>query len=168
MKPGRKPKLVTRSGQSIGKGRISPALRSALVLLVEQAITIGEAAQRTGYKRESLAKALIKPHVRAELGAVKRAWLANQTARSWVNTADLANTAASEEVRLKANRVFLDVSGELEAKPDAKPQNVVQIVINHAPVGPQPIGHRLPGVIELQAVQGKRVDPSNSTPVGRG
>ena len=48
--------MTTRDGQPIRKGRISPALRSAIILIVHEALTVAEAAKRTGYQTESLAK----------------------------------------------------------------------------------------------------------------
>lgn len=150
------------------KGRIRPALITAIRLIVEKGYTQRDAAQAVGMNEVSLSLALHKPHVIEARSAVKRAWLGSATDKAWLTVVTLAETAASEDVRLKAAKTLLDASGELGASktPDG-PRTLVQIVVNHAPATPQPIGHRLPGVIELQAVQGKRVDPSNSTPVGR-
>lgn len=162
--------LVTRDGETFRKGRVSPALRSAITLIVTSGLTVAEAAQLTGYKTESLAKALIKPHVRAERAAVKRAWLASQTDKAWLGMADLAENAASEDVRHKSLKVFLEQAGELGGKGDGAdtgPRTLVQIVMHHASAAEQPSSHRLPGVIEHQPNQRSRPDPSNFITVGR-
>lgn len=109
--------LVTRSGEVIRKGRISPALRSAIHLIVSDGLTVAEAAMRTGYTTHSLTQALKKPHVRALRDSVKRAWIESRTEKAWLTVADLADNAASEDVRLKAAKTFLDAAGELT--PDA-------------------------------------------------
>lgn len=154
-------------GTVVRKGRVSPALRTAIRLMVEEGTTQADAAQRVGMKAPSLSIALKKPHVRAEVAAVKRAWLDNKTGQAWVNIAKLASDGASEDVRLKANKLFLDAAGELAPKAgDQGPRTLVQIVMHHA-TGGQPIPHQLPGVIEAVAIQRTRRDPSNSTTVGR-
>lgn len=162
--------LVTRDGTAIRKGRVSPALRTAIRLIVEDGISVAAAAQRTGYKETSLAVALKKPHVRAERAAVKRAWLDNKTGKAWLVMAQLAEGAASEDVRHKSAKVFLDAAGELDgsaANGATGPRTLVQIVMHHAPEGGQPIPHRLPGVIEAQAIHRPKPDASNFITVGR-
>jgi hypothetical protein len=161
--------LVTKGGQRVVKGRVSPALRTALTLIVEQGLTQGEAAQRVGMKGPSLTIALRKPHVRAAKEAVKRAWLASRTDKAWLTMAQLADGAASEDVRHKSAKVFLDAAGELGsvAAGDGGPRQLVQIVLHNALQAGQPIAHRLPGIIEQQAPQRMRPDPSNLIAVGR-
>lgn len=161
--------LTAKGGQRIVKGRIRPALRTAIRLIVEEGLTQADAAKRVGYNAVSLSVALRKPHVRAVVVAVKRAWLENETGKAWRTMADLANGATSEDVRHKSAKVFLDAAGELDgsASGGAKgPPALVQIVINSDPKQGQPIVQRLPGVIESQPTQGKRGDPSNFEPVG--
>ena len=52
--------LVNRDGEEIRKGRISPALRTAITLIVSEGLTVADAAVRTGYKVHSLTQALKK------------------------------------------------------------------------------------------------------------
>ena len=161
--------LVTKDGKGIVRGRIRPALRTAIRLMVEDGMSQADAAKSVGYNQVSLSVALRKPHVKVVVEAVKRAWLGNETGKAWRTVADLANGAASEDVRLKAAKVFLDAAGELDGSNGegrGKPAGLVQIVINHAPPGGQPIGQRLPGVIEAQPIQRIRHDPSNHDVVG--
>lgn len=145
--------MQDRDGQPVRKGRISPALRTAIILIVHEALTVAEAAKRTGYKTESLAKALLKPHVRHEKERVKRAWLQSKTEQAWHTVADLASNAASEDVRLKAARTFLDAAGELtpDAKGQAGPSQLIQIVTRAVNLG-QPLEQRMPGVIEAPQI----------------
>lgn len=145
------PQLVNQDGDVIRKGRISPALATVCRLLVEEGITQAEAAKRTGYKAPSLSIALRKPHVKAYLDSVRRAWKENRTSRAWVNVADLADNAASEDVRLKANRTFLEAMGELGGggEGDGKaPSQLIQIIANHVHTHGHPLSERLPGVVE--------------------
>lgn len=161
--------LVDRAGEVVVKGRISPALRTALVLIIHEGLTVAESAQRTGYKPDSLAKALLKPHVRHAKAAVKRAFLASETDKAWLTVTGLAQNSASEDVRLKAAKVLLDAAGELDGSVAgaAGPRTLVQIVMHHAPDTGQPTLRQLPGVIEAQPIQRARHDPSNFAPVGR-
>jgi hypothetical protein len=117
----------------------------------------------------SLNVAMKKPHVRAFLSSVKHAWLESRTSKAWLNVAQLADSACSEDVRLKANRVFLEAAGELGAKgadPNATARTLVQIVVNAA----QGMGHlpasQMPGVIESPPYQPLQPYPSNSDTVG--
>lgn len=142
-------------------------MRTAITLIVHEGLTVNEAAKRTGYQWESLAKALLKPHVRAFKSDVKRAWLSSETERAYLVAARLARGAASEDVQLKAARLFIDMDQEArKAMPDQARQ-LVQI-INHGTVhtGQLP-SQQLSGVIEAQPYQPLTVLPSNSRPVGR-
>jgi hypothetical protein len=143
--------LVNRDGESIQKGRISPALRTAVTLIVHEGLTVKEAAERTGYQWESLSKALLKPHVKAMRTAVKRAWLTSKTEKAWLTVAELAEGSASDDIRLKASKIFLEQAGELnpEGVDSAKTaRTLINIVLGAAPQVGQPTPSRLPGVIE--------------------
>lgn len=118
----------------------------------------------------SLQIALRKPHVRAFLSSVKHAWLESRTSKAWLNVAALADSACSEDVRLKANRVFLEAAGELGVKgadPNATARTLVQIVVNAAQGMGNLTASQMPGVIEAPAYQPLQPDASNFLPVGR-
>lgn len=160
--------LVTKSGEPIAKGRIRPSLATAIRLIVEQGYTIGDAAKAVGYQRNSLVQAFNKPHVRAFRASVRRAWLNSQTEKAWRTVADLAGSAASEDVRLKAAKVFIEADEETRSRAPEGVRQLVQIVTQHVHMGgEQPLGQRLPGVIEHQAPQRIEHQPSNSQSVGR-
>jgi hypothetical protein len=159
--------LVTLQGQKIRKGRVAPALRTAITLIVTEGLSIVDAAQRTGYKAHSLQVALKKPHVKAAKEAVKRAFLASETDKAWLTVVGLAQSAGSEDVKLKAAKVLLDAAGELEPKGVAPGAQRPTVIINMVHPAGHPIPHQLPGVIEAQPIQRVRVLPSNSTMVGR-
>jgi hypothetical protein len=123
-------------------------------LIVQEGLTIPEAAKRTGYRYESLLLALRKPHVRAAKDSVKRAWMESRTEKAWLTVADLADNAASEDVRLKAAKTFLDAAGELTPDGGDKAgtaRQLIQIVTQSVNMGGQPPSERLPGVIEAPA-----------------
>ena len=146
--------LVDRAGNVIRRGRVSPALRSAITLIVTDGLTVRQAAERSGYKYESLLIAMRKPHVRAFRDGVKRAWMESRTEKAWLTVADLADNAASEDVRLKAAKTFLDAAGELTPDGGDKAgtaRQLIQIVTNSVNLGQHPPSERLPGVIEAPA-----------------
>lgn len=159
--------MTDRSGAIVRKGRVSPALRTAITLIVHEGLTINEAAKRTGYQGESLAKALIKPHVRAFKSDVKRAWQASKTERAWLTVADLAERGNSEDVRLKAAKVFIDADEAARAAMPEQARQLVQIIAQNVNVGGQLPSGQVSGVIEAEAYQPIALLPSNSRPVGR-
>lgn len=128
---------------------IRPALRAALISLVHDGLTISAAAEKAGLQRESLSKALKKPHVQAALADVRRAWSTNETAKAWLVVARLAEGAASEDVQLKAARTILDAAGELSGdrgRDAARPTQLVQILLASAQGATLRVGES--GVIE--------------------
>lgn len=159
--------LVARDGSPVRKGRISPELRTAVTLIVHEGLTVADAAKRTGYQTESLSKALIKPHVKAFRASVKRAWLASKTELAWLTVADLAERGNSEDVRLKAARVFIDADEAARAAMPEQARQLVQIVTQSVNIGGQLPHGQMPGVIESPAYTVLPPRPSNSGPVGR-
>lgn len=160
--------LVARDGEPVRKGRVSPALRTAITLIVHEGLTVADAAKRTGYQTESLSKALIKPHVKAFRHDVKRAWLASKTERAWLTVADLAESGNSEDVRLKAAKVFIEADEAARAAMPERVHQTLQIIANTVSVGGQLTDGQLSGVIEAQPWRAIEHDTSNSQPVGRG
>ena len=161
---GKMVNLVDKDGNAIRKGRIRPALMTALRLIVEEGLSQDAAAKRVGMKGPSLTVALHKPHVRAALAGVKRAWLESQTSKAWLTVANLAESAVSEDVRLKASRTFLDAAGELtpDDKGGAGPRQLIQIITRSVQMGGQPLDQRLPGVVEALPRNLIDVTPSDS------
>lgn len=106
---------------------------------------------------KSLYAALAKPHVRAEVTRLKRAWMDNQTGKAWQVVANLAQSAESLDVRLKAARTILEAAGELKAvdrRPNGPPRQLVQIVTTTASIDAQGAVHvagEASGVFELPA-----------------
>lgn len=158
--------LVNRDGEEIRKGRISPALRTAITLIVSEGLTVADAALRTGYKAHSLTQALKKPHVRAFRASVKRAWLASQTEQAWLTVSKLATGANSEDVRLKAARVFIEADEAARATMPADVRQLVQIVTQNVTMTGNLSASQMPGVIEAPAYQPLQPDASNWPRVG--
>jgi hypothetical protein len=118
--------------ENVRKPQVRPALARAIELIVHTAATISQAAEATGLRRESLSKALKKPHVQAFVSSVKRARLESQTFAAYGTVFDLATGAASEDVRLKASRLVLELAGELGPRADGTaraPIAAIQIVL---------------------------------------
>jgi hypothetical protein len=159
--------LVNRDGEEIRKGRISPALRTAITLIVSEGLTVADAALRTGYKPHSLTQALKKPHVRAFRSSVKRAWLTSQTDQAWLTVSDLATRANSEDVRLKAAKVFIEADAAARNAMPEQARQLVQIVTNNLTMTGNLTASQMPGVIEALPWSPVAGDTSNSGPVGR-
>lgn len=150
--------------------QIRPLLQQAIRSIVTEGLSVPDAAKRAGMAVHSLQVALRKPHVRAFMTHVKDAWMDSRTSKAWLNIADLADGACSEDVRLKANRTFLEAAGELGFKgkdAESAARTLVQIVVNSTPQQQQPTVDRLPGVIEAQPFQVITHQPSDSQPVRR-
>jgi hypothetical protein len=116
------------------KAQIRPGVEAALQLIVQRGLPFSEAAEAVGYRPESLAKALRKPHVLDRLADIKREWMSARTFKSWAAVAELADGAQSEDVRLKANRLVLEAAGELSGdrgRDAPKAQQLVQIILSH-------------------------------------
>lgn len=158
--------LVDRAGQPVHRGRISPALRTAIKLIVEEGLPVADAAIRTAYKVESLHKALCKPHVRAFRSSVKRAWLASKTERAYVTVANLAEGACSEDVRLKAARVLIDMDQAALNTMPAEARQLVQIVTQSVNIAGHLPASQMSGVIESPPFRVLSDRTSNSPPVG--
>ena len=158
--------LVNRDGEEIRKGRISPALRTAITLIVSEGLTVADAAARTGYKAHSLTQALKKPHVRAFRLSVKRAWLASQTDQAWLTVSDLALRANSEDVRLKAARVFIEADQAARNAMPEQARQLVQIVTNTVNMTGNLTASQVPGVIESLPYTPLQPDASNYQSVG--
>lgn len=159
--------LVTKDGELIRKGRISPAVRTAVTLVVLEGLSIRDAAQRVKLRPESLEKALRKPHVKALKSDVMRAWRESKTERAWLTVADLAESGSSEDVRLKAARFMIEQDEAARAAMPAQARQVVQIITNTVQMGAQLPDGQMSGVIEAEAYQPLLPNPSNSDPVGR-
>ena len=159
--------LVNRDGEEVRKGRISPALRTAITLIVSEGLTVADAALRTGYKPHSLTQALKKPHVKAFRASVKRAWLASETEQAWLTMTDLARRASSEDARFKAAKFMIDVDLQARGAMPEQARQLVQIVTNNLTMTGNLTASQMPGVIEAPAYQPLQPDASNSWPVGR-
>lgn len=159
--------LVTKDGEPIVKGRIRPALDTAIRLIEEEGYTIADAALTVGYRTHSLVQALRKPHVRAHRAHVKHAWRESVTSASWVEMGKLALKAVSEDVRHKSAKFIIEKAEEAAGRVPEQARQIVQI-INHGPlsVGQLP-SQQSSGVIEAQPYQPLVRIPSNSSPVGR-
>lgn len=167
------PIIEATAQEVVAKARapqIRPRLQEACQLIVSEGLSIADAARRSGMTPHSLQVALKKPHVRAFLASVKHAWMDSRTSKAWLNIANLADQACSEDVRLKANRVFLEAAGELggnQVDPNATARTLVQIIVNASQNAAQLPHGQLSGVIESQPWTGLQPAASNSLPVGR-
>lgn len=95
------------------RGQIRPALQAAIEAIVECGLTQREAADLVGMQAVSLNMALQKPHVKAFMADVKRAWMESATSQAWQTVSELMRKGKSEDVRLKAARTVLEAAGEL-------------------------------------------------------
>lgn len=150
--------------------QIRPRLQDAVRLIVTEGLSQADAAKRAGMTPHSLYAALRKPHVRAFMIHVRDTWLESRTSKAWLNIAELADAACSEDVRLKANRTFLEAAGELGFKgkeADGTARQLVQILISGGAAVVQPTTNRLPNVVEAEPYQILTHQPSDSHGVRR-
>lgn len=115
------------------KGRLSPKIRRAFKLRVEEGLTIAEACQRAGASEAGWHKAMKRPQAQAEYEAIELAFIQTierrrktYRARAIEVAAELMERGQSEAVRMKAVEFF---AGETR-----QPTVAVQ-VNNHAGSG---------------------------------
>ena len=161
------PELVNRDGETIRKGRISPALRTAIVLIVTEGLTVADAAIRTGYKPHSLTQALKKPHVKAFRASVKSAHLRSETDAAYAELCKMARFASSEDVRLKAIKVLIDIDQQANAAMPERAHQTIQIIAQNVNLPTNLGNNQMSGVIEAQPFQLPSANASNSRSVGR-
>lgn len=140
-----------RAGRKL---QIRPRLRHAIELIVKKGLNQSEAAKHVGMQPHSISLALARPHVKAYVEGVKRAHLEGATFVAWHSIVDLAQNAASEDVRHKASRTILEHAGELGAgldTGDKSPRQLIQILTQTVQMGSHPLSERLPGVVEAPA-----------------
>lgn len=120
--------------KSVRSPQIRPRLRVALDALVNEGLTIGEAAERSGMAYEAVRVAIHKPHVQAAIASLKRQRLGLESLRSFSQVVKLRDGAQSERVQLDACKVILSAAGDLEPERQHGPSGgaVIQIVINAA------------------------------------
>lgn len=118
------------------KPQIRPLLAKALGHLVNDGMTIHQAAESAGMTYEAVRLALAKPHVRAELLSVKQARLELETLRSWDKVAKLRDGAESQKVQLEAAKVHLTASGDLTGERSHAPvaSVAIQFVVPETPM----------------------------------
>ena len=109
------------------KPQVRPLLAKALGHLVNDGMTIHQAAENAGMTYEAVRLALAKPHVRAELLSLKQARLELETLRSWDKVAKLRDGAESQKVQLEAAKVHLTASGDLTGERSHAPAVAVAI-----------------------------------------
>lgn len=95
----KKTNLPANRTQAQLNGRIRPALKEAIRLMVEEGCTLGDAAQKTSYQIHSLKCAFKKPHVAAYKTGVLRAFVEGEKDRSFQKMVYLRDHASSERVQ---------------------------------------------------------------------
>lgn len=159
--------LITKDGKPVVKGRIRPALDTAIRLIEEQGYTIADAAKSVGYRTHSLVQALHKPHVRAFRAHVKQAWRESESSYAWFTMTRLARNAASEDVKFKSAKFLIEMDEAANNRMPDQARQLVQIITNSVNIGQQPTTNRLPNVIEAEPYQVLTHQPSDSQRVRR-
>ena len=120
----------TRPDGSSKPKKVGGKLRRALMVLVTQGGTITDAANATGIARESLSRALQKPHVLQELDALRRLHYSVRGAQAGKVIEHLMKNARSEYVRLEAAKDTLDRAGDTKSVTGGGTPTAVQINID--------------------------------------
>ncbi|GAA0768763.1 hypothetical protein [Brevundimonas olei] len=161
------PVMVDKDGEPVVKGRIRPALDTAIRLIEENGYTIADAAKSVGYRTHSLVQALHKPHVRAHRASVKRAWREAESSKAWVTMAKLASGAASEDVQFKSAKFLIEMDEAAAGRMPAETHQTIQIIARNVNLPANLGNNQMSGVIEAEPFQLPSVNPSNSRSVGR-
>lgn len=160
--------MVDIDGKRLRKKRVGEALATAIRYIEEQGYSVGQAAEATGYKRNSLFAALAKPHVKVFRAGVKRAWRDAAAPKAWNQITKLAEAAGSEKVRLEASKTVLAALGELTSEEGGGvgAPALIQFIKaeTHHHHGPQPLTQRLPGVVQGEDFQDADYEPLDSKP----
>lgn len=96
---------------SPAQGRIRPALREAVRLMVEDALTRSQAAEKAGITDHALYCALRKAHVAGYRNELMEVLRTSEASRTIGRAAKLADNAESEHVRLQANTWLAGIEG---------------------------------------------------------
>jgi len=135
----RKAKIVPQATRQRSRGdRLSPKLDAALDLIAEASVrktrlTLKEAAERVGLRRESLSSALRRGHVTARALEKVRALLGGATlVRAAATLGELLNHD-SGYVQLEAAKHVLSVAGVKPAERNAVPMGgvTVNLILKH-------------------------------------
>lgn len=102
---------------SIGRGpdftglRLSAKTIQALEFMAHEALSLADAADRAGVRRDNLKRAFDLPAVRERFNEIV-AWIRNsEGGAAYLRMVQLAKTADSEHVRLEANKWLAGVDG---------------------------------------------------------
>lgn len=161
------PAMVGKDGEPVVKGRIRPALDTAIRLMEEEGYTLADAAKSVGYRTHSLTQALRKPHVRAHRASVKRAWRESESSKAWVTMARLASGAASEDVKFKSAKFLIEMDEAVAGRMPAEARQTIQIIAQSVNLPANLGNNQMSGVIEAKPFQLPSVTSSNSQSVGR-
>lgn len=95
------------------QGRISPRLRQAIEFIVIEGQSVKDAAIATGYSRNALAVALRRSHVVALKRDIITTFMQSGTDVARYTLVELCRNSKSDDVKHKAARTLLEMSGEL-------------------------------------------------------
>lgn len=115
-------------------GRISKKLQQAILLIVNHGYSVNKAAESTNYSTYGLAQALRREHVQQYKRDITQAFMANSTDLARFTLVELCRNSKSDDVRHKAARTLLELSGEIGKTADNSiNMGDVQFIFTHKP-----------------------------------
>jgi len=117
--------------KKVTKGRISTKLKAAIRNIVNNGVTQEEAALAVGIRRETVSRALQKPHVVAYKDELSTELLKLNALKGARKIGKLIDGANSERVQMEA-AVDAQNRGGLGVSTDDKPVTAIQVNINLA------------------------------------
>jgi hypothetical protein len=115
------------------KTRIAPRLNDALVAIVNEGLSVKDAAIRTGYNPVSLALALKRPHVIARKRDILHAFLQNGADLCRKTLLDIVKSSKSDGARIEAIKTFLTLTGDLGGEKATTNNLNGDVIINYLP-----------------------------------
>ncbi len=100
------------------QGRIPPRLRDAIGLIVQDGYSVKKAAETVGYSTHALSAALRRSHVQAYKGDIIASFMANAGDLARNTLVNLMIHSKSDDVRHKAARTILELTGEIGGNAD--------------------------------------------------
>ena len=118
---------------NIRQTRIAPRLNQALELIVNEGLSLKQAADRVGYTQNALAIALRKPHVIARKADITHVFMQSGRDLCKKTLLELVRTSKSDGARIEAIKTFLTLTGDLGGDKATTNNLNGDVIINYLP-----------------------------------
>jgi hypothetical protein len=118
---------------NIRQTRIAPRLHQALELIVNEGLSLKDAAERVGYTQNALAIALRKPHVIARKRDILQCFMQSGADLCRNSLLEIVKTSKSDGARIEAIKTFLTLTGDLGGDKATTNNLNGDVIINYLP-----------------------------------